>query len=156
VLSHDAVRSDGAISILVNESGIGILGLGSLREQLGDFWPGWRGDLLPERLRAIIALPGRHMLPDQGIVVTCEKAPDYQNMGLRRLTIRPMTVVDLLTPREHEIARLLAKGNSHKDVARLLGVAPSTVRNQTQSIYDKAGIGSRAELASLFAAGHTH
>ena len=117
--SHDLSRSDGAISILVNESGIGVLGLGSLREQLGDFWPGWKGDLLPEKLRTLMALPGCHILPDQGIVVTCEKAPDYRNMGLRKLTIRRITALDHLTAREREIAQLLAKGNSHKDVARI-------------------------------------
>lgn len=149
-LSQDTAREDGAISILVNENGIGILGLGNLREQLGDFFHEWRGDMLPERLRALIALPGRHYLPESGLVVTCEKAPGYQNMGLRRLTIRRWTPVDFLTEREREVGRLLANGQSHKDVARLLGVAPNTVRNQTQSIYEKTGVSSRAELAALF------
>ncbi|MCP4319044.1 MAG: hypothetical protein GY789_24395 [Hyphomicrobiales bacterium] len=37
---------------------------------------------------------------------------------------------DRLTARDGEVAQLLAAGNSHKEVARLLGVAPSTVRNQ--------------------------
>ncbi|MCZ4291697.1 helix-turn-helix transcriptional regulator, partial [Hoeflea alexandrii] len=36
-------------------------------------------------------------------------------------------------------------------LARMLGIAPSTVRNQTQSIYDKLGVNSRAGLASMFA-----
>ncbi|MEZ5792698.1 MAG: LuxR C-terminal-related transcriptional regulator [Nitratireductor sp.] len=153
-LSRDSMVEDGSISILVNESGIGILGLGNLREQLGDFFREWQGDLLPEQLRSLIAYPGQHLLPDRGIVVTCERAPDYQNMGLRRLTIRRMTPVDFLTVREREVGRLLAGGHSHKDVARMLGVAPNTVRNQTQSIYEKTGVNSRAELASLFAGNH--
>ncbi|MEZ5809481.1 MAG: LuxR C-terminal-related transcriptional regulator [Zhengella sp.] len=148
-LSGESVQANGTISILVNENGIGILGLGNLRDQLGDLWPEWKGDLLPERLRGLLSKPGHHVLHDQGVVVTCEKASDFKGMGLRRLTMRRMSVVDHLSPREKEIARLLAKGKSHKEVARLLGLAPSTVRNQTQSIYDKARIGSRAELASL-------
>jgi len=150
-ISSEGLCSDGSISILVNENGIGILGLGNLREQLGDFWPGWKGDLLPEQLRALTMLPGRHILPDRGLVVTSERASSHSGMGLRRLTIRRMGFLDQLTPREQEIAGLLARGKSHKEVARLLGIAPSTVRNQTQSIYEKSNVRRRAELASLFA-----
>lgn len=147
---EDNRRSEnGAISILVNESGIGILGLGNLREQLGEFWPGWGGDLLPETLRKLIQVPGSHFLIDHQMVVVCEEAPSCQNMGLRRLTLRRMTPVDLLTQREGEVARLLTAGHSHKEAARLLGVAPSTIRNQTQAIYEKTGVNNRAELASL-------
>jgi DNA-binding CsgD family transcriptional regulator len=141
----------GTISILVNESGIGILGLGNLREQLGEFWPSWKGDLLPEKLTKLIHMQGQHVLPDEQMIVTCENAPQYQGMGLRRLTLRRMMPIDHLTIRESEVAVLLSKGRSHKDVARMLGIAPSTVRNQTQSIYDKLGVNSRAELASMFA-----
>lgn len=150
-ISGDAPRNDGAISILVNASGIGLLGLGNLREQLGDFWPGWKGDLLPEQLRSLSMLPGRHMLPDRRLVVTSETASRDGDMGIRRLTIRRMNAIDQLTAREQEIARLLARGKSHKEVARLLGIAPSTVRNQTRSIYEKSNVRRRAELASLFA-----
>ena len=139
----------GAISILVNDSGIGILGLRHLREHLGNFWPEWKGDLLPEKLRGLISTPGNHYFPDKGIVVSCEAARDHKSMGLRRLTIRRMSPIDLLTGREREISRLLAKGLSHKDVARQLGIAPSTVRNQIRSVYQKTGISSRAELATL-------
>ena len=140
---------DASISILVNESGIGILGLRHLREHLGDFWPEWKGDLLPEKLRGLLAVPGHHYFPDRGVVVSCEAARDCKAMGLRRLTIRRMSPIDLLTAREREISGLLAKGLSHKDVARQLGIAPSTVRNQIRSVYLKTGISSRAELATL-------
>ncbi|MDP2122712.1 MAG: LuxR C-terminal-related transcriptional regulator [Hoeflea sp.] len=141
----------GTISILVNESGIGILGLANLREQLGEFWPGWKGDLLPEKLTRLIHIQGKHVLHQEQMIVICENAPQYQGMRLRRLTLRRMMPMDHLTLRESEVAELLAKGRSHKDVARMLGIAPSTVRNQTQSIYDKLGVNSRAELASMFA-----
>ncbi len=140
---------NGAISILVNEAGIGILGLGDLREQLGDFWPDWNSDLLPRKLRNIVREPGVHYLVDRGLMVICEIAPGYRDMSLRRLTIKKLTPLDLLTNRESEVAKLLAGGHSHKETARILGVAPSTVRNQTQSIYEKTGVNNRASLASL-------
>ncbi|MEM8752230.1 MAG: LuxR C-terminal-related transcriptional regulator, partial [Pseudomonadota bacterium] len=62
-------------------------------------------------------------------------------------TLRPMRKFDLLTPRERQVARRLAEGESHKETARALGVSPSTIRNQTRSIYDKLGVENRASLA---------
>ena len=72
-------------------------------------------------------------------------------MGLRRLTLRRLTQVDMLSPREREVARALSDGHSHKEVARLLGLAPATVRNQTQSIYQKLGVDNRASLSAMLA-----
>jgi DNA-binding NarL/FixJ family response regulator len=68
-------------------------------------------------------------------------------MQLHRLSLRRLTRFDLLTRREQEVASLLADGKSHKEAARILSVAPATIRNQTQSIYSKMGVASRAELA---------
>ncbi len=141
---------NGVISILVNEAGVGILGLRDLREQLGEVWPNWNGDLLPNTLRSVVQSPGTHYLPDESLVILCEIAPSYQDMNLRRLTIRKLTPLDLLTNRETEVARLLSDGKSHKETARILGVAPSTVRNQTQSIYEKTGVNNRVSLSTLF------
>ena len=47
------------------------------------------------------------------------------------------------------VAQALAQGKTHKMVAGDLGTSPSTVRNQTQSIYSKLEIGNRADLAKL-------
>jgi DNA-binding NarL/FixJ family response regulator len=109
---------------------------------------------LPKCLRELIGQQGEHILVDRNLVVTCEAAPGLNNMGLRKLTLRALTRFDLLTHREREVARALANGKSHKETARILGVAPATVRNQTQSIYTKLGIDNRANLTSLVQA-HT-
>jgi len=69
-------------------------------------------------------------------------------MDLRRLTLRRLNRFDLLTRREREVARELAGGKSAKEVARHLGLAPATVRNQTQSIYQKLQVDNRAALVS--------
>lgn len=143
----------GSVTILVNESGIGILGLSALRETLGEVWAGWQGDHLPEQLRRLINLPGQHILPDRDLVVLVDLPPRFQGMGLRRLTLRRLTRCDMLTPREREVARALANGKSHKEVARLLGLAPATVRNQTQAIYAKLGIDNRASLSVMLTQG---
>ncbi len=139
----------GEVSIFVNENGIGILGLNNLHDQLGGFWPGWNGDQLPDRLSSLIGQPGEHILADRELVVRCEDVPGLQGMGLRKLTLRKLTPFDLLTHREREVAYTLAAGKSHKEAARILGVAPATIRNQTQAVYSKLGVDNRASLTAL-------
>lgn len=51
-----------------------------------------------------------------------------------------------LTPREREIALLLAQGNSYKRVAELLFVSPSTVQTHAKALYRKLSIHSKQEL----------
>lgn len=55
-----------------------------------------------------------------------------------------------LTPAEKDIALLLLKGLSHKEVAGLREVSESTVRQQARAIYRKAGLTGRADLAAFF------
>lgn len=64
----------------------------------------------------------------------------------------PLGLHHKLTAREREIAAHYAGGNSYKQVARLLGISPWTVRNHLQAIYEKLGISDKAELASRLAA----
>lgn len=139
----------GAVTILVSENGLGLLGIPALRARFGEVWPSWTGDQLPEQLARLIDLTGTHILPDRDLVVTIEDTQRLQGMGLRRLTLRRLNRFDLLTNREREVARALAIGKSAKEVARALGLAPATVRNQTQSIYHKLQVDNRAALASL-------
>ncbi|WP_158309948.1 LuxR C-terminal-related transcriptional regulator [Eggerthella sp. YY7918] len=51
-----------------------------------------------------------------------------------------------LTPREKEIATLLAQGNSYKRIADLLYVSPSTVQTHAKSLYRKLAIHTKQEL----------
>ncbi len=55
-----------------------------------------------------------------------------------------------LSPAEKEIALLLLKGLSHKEVAEVRGVSEATVRQQARALYKKAGLGGRADLAAFF------
>ena len=48
--------------------------------------------------------------------------------------------------REWTIARRIAKGESHKEIAQALNRSPATVRNQIQAIYEKLQVGSIAML----------
>jgi DNA-binding CsgD family transcriptional regulator len=55
-----------------------------------------------------------------------------------------------LTSSEAEIAMLLLKGLSHKDIAGLRATSEATVRQQSRSIYQKSGLATRSELAAYF------
>ncbi|PLX66907.1 MAG: DNA-binding response regulator [Azoarcus sp.] len=54
-----------------------------------------------------------------------------------------------LSPRESEVARLVALGHPNKVVARELDISEKTVHIHRQHVMEKAGIGSAAELARL-------
>jgi DNA-binding CsgD family transcriptional regulator len=55
-----------------------------------------------------------------------------------------------LTPAEREVALLLLKGYSHKHVASATGRSERTARQHATAVYQKAGLGSRAELSAYF------
>lgn len=55
-----------------------------------------------------------------------------------------------LTGSEAEIAMLLLKGLSHKEIAGLRATSEATVRQQARGIYLKSGLASRSELAAYF------
>jgi two-component system nitrate/nitrite response regulator NarL len=54
-----------------------------------------------------------------------------------------------LSPREREVALLVAEGLPNKEVARRLNLSEGTVRIHVHNIYQKTGIGSRAALTAL-------
>ena len=55
-----------------------------------------------------------------------------------------------LTPAEADVAGLLLKGASLREIASLRRTSEATIRQQAQSIYRKSGLGSRAELSAYF------
>jgi DNA-binding CsgD family transcriptional regulator len=57
-----------------------------------------------------------------------------------------------LTPAEREVALLLLQGHGHKQIAAATGRSERTVRQHAVTIYRKAGLGGRAELAAFFLA----
>lgn len=58
-----------------------------------------------------------------------------------------------LTATEREIALLLLKGGSHKEIAFRTSRSERTVRQHAVSVYQKSGLGGRAELSAFFLEG---
>lgn len=54
-----------------------------------------------------------------------------------------------LSPREQEVARLVAQGQPNKLIAAALGISEKTVHIHRQHVMEKAGVSSAAELARL-------
>jgi LuxR family maltose regulon positive regulatory protein len=53
------------------------------------------------------------------------------------------------TARQLQIGELIACGYQNKEIARLLGVGPQTVKRHVRALYLRLGVCSRAELVGL-------
>ena len=68
---------------------------------------------------------------------------------LRPKRARPRgTRVELLAPREREIAALVAQGHTNREIAVLLGIAERTAETHVQHILNKLGFTSRVQIAT--------
>jgi len=109
-------------------------------------WPDWRGPILPPALfDAIITAAATRALFSR-ISVHVSAAND-----LFLLHLREITPCDSLSEREWDVASAFARGLSHKEIARHLGIAPGTVRNHLSAIYEKLGVSNKAELVHSLA-----
>lgn len=110
-------------------------------------WPGWTGPQLPEALRS------RMRRRDAATFKAGNVTIDWEPIGSMRL-VRAWKLggVDRLSPRERDVARLLADGHSPKSIARILGVEPTTIRTQTYRLYRKLGVRNRAQMVGTWLA----
>jgi DNA-binding NarL/FixJ family response regulator len=65
---------------------------------------------------------------------------------LVRREAKARELATLLTPREVEVARLVARGGTNKDIAAALFIAEGTVKIHLHNIYEKTNVSRRAEL----------
>lgn len=64
-------------------------------------------------------------------------------------SVRNINLASNLTPREREIAKLVAFGFSTKKIAKMLYIAESTVKQTVLKIVQKANIKDRSEIAGI-------
>ena len=74
------------------------------------------------------------------------------SMGLHVMAAMAHFGTSRLSEREAEVSRLILQGHSSKVIARMLGNSPETVKVFRKRIHTKLGLGSSAELFSLFLA----
>jgi DNA-binding NarL/FixJ family response regulator len=72
---------------------------------------------------------------------------------LLKLAMPPPLIVEpeenLLTIREVDVLRLLASEMSNKQIAAVLGVRPTTVKNHAQRIFTKLGVHNRRDAVAV-------
>ena len=64
------------------------------------------------------------------------------------LTPPPASPVAVLSPRETEVLRLVAEGQTNQEIAATLFISPNTVTNHVTNILNKLGLDSRTAAAA--------
>jgi PAS domain S-box-containing protein len=68
---------------------------------------------------------------------------------IARASAPERSMLDDLTPRQHEVLRLLAEGLETQEIARRLGVADETARNHIRALLRATGAHSRLEVVLM-------
>jgi DNA-binding CsgD family transcriptional regulator len=83
----------------------------------------------------------------QGAQLDPDHAVAYASRARGRRT-RPRVGWDSLTPTEHDVVALAARGLSNPEIGAQLLIGAGTVRTHLRSVFAKLGVTSRAELAA--------
>jgi DNA-binding CsgD family transcriptional regulator len=128
--SPDAVLTDGAADAVLPAAAVAV---GAVSGEFAGWLPPDAGTAqVDAALRAVVA----------GLTV---RAAPTKTRSFDSLPEEPTV---LLTPREIEVLGALGKGMTNKEVARLLGISPHTVKFHIESLFRKLGAASRAEAVA--------
>ena len=132
-----------------------------LRSELYQFVS--RGTGSEDALRLWFAVPGEACM--RRIQFCCERIGGLSERDVRVLGLLAPHLVRLytraaerraalpvlgeLTPREHEVLRLIASGLTNREIARSLWISPNTVRSHVENIFEKLGVSNRTAAAAL-------
>lgn len=106
-----------------------------------------RGATIP---RDVIARLGAALPEGVGVTIDFDAAAQ---LGHPLVVLRPVTraadpTFDALSPREREVAGLVAAGLRNKDIALALEITIGTVKDHVHRILDKTGLDGRAAIAA--------
>ncbi len=100
------------------------------------------------RLDARRQLRSAHdLFSDFGMDAFAERARVELEATGERARRRTVDTLDQLTPQEAQISRLVAQGNSNREIAAQLFISPSTVEYHLRKVFGKLGVKSRTQLA---------
>lgn len=99
--------------------------------------------------RHLLVKLGQLLPSDVGLTIDMSA---IESLGHPIVVVRPRSMPDYgLSPREREVAGLVATGLRNKDIAIALGISVGTVKDHVHKILTKTGADSRAGVAALWA-----
>jgi DNA-binding CsgD family transcriptional regulator len=114
------------------------------RRMLEDFFPAEPHERLPRALVDWLETSDGPLVRVRGSRrLTVERATDALVLEEARVDVE-------LTTREREVLAWVARGKTNAEVARLLWLAPSTVRKHLENIYAKLGVTTRTAAVARF------
>jgi DNA-binding NarL/FixJ family response regulator len=87
-----------------------------------------------------------HQVLREGVVIPSTLGPRVLNQFSEEIKTIGTLHYGLLSPREREIVRLIARGRTNKEIAKRLSISVRTVERHRSSIMNKLGLQNRAEL----------
>jgi DNA-binding NarL/FixJ family response regulator len=87
------------------------------------------------------------MFTDFGMEAFAERARIELEATGEHARKRTVATLDELTPQEAQISRLVALGNTNREIAAQLFISPSTVEYHLRKVFRKLDVTSRTELA---------
>jgi DNA-binding CsgD family transcriptional regulator len=84
-----------------------------------------------------------------GAGIWAERARDELRAAGESVGPRDPGAASSLTPQERRIAYFVSEGASNKEVASQLFLSPKTVEYHLGKVFQKLGVGSRADLVAL-------
>ncbi|WP_210426332.1 helix-turn-helix transcriptional regulator [Marinobacter confluentis] len=133
------LRSNQTPAAFIDQHGLLHASLPEFKALLVNEWGKKAGTVLPEAVNVALWETGHYR--GNGLALNAER---FYNRLLVRAGMMPCLS---LSPRETEIAWAYAMGKSHKEVAKLLGIAPATVRTHLSRVYEKLDISDKGALA---------
>ncbi len=86
-------------------------------------------------------------LPGEGTDVSIDFSAEA-DLGAALVVVRPASALPSLTARQTAVAVALADGLSNKDIARRLGISPTTVKDHVAAVLRRLGARNRTEAAA--------
>jgi DNA-binding CsgD family transcriptional regulator len=109
-----------------------------LRREVRD----WEGPRLPMHMVSALDRKAPELRSPSLVMSIVRELPEEMFL----ISVRARAPIDALSPRELMVAREFASGKTHKEIAKLFGTSPTTVRTQIQIIYTKLDVRTKIDL----------
>ncbi len=109
----------------------------------------WNGRLAPARITALQRWAAVVKAPASPVDADPAPAHAAEPVG-SRASAPVLVAAEALSPRELDVLKLIAAGDSNKLIARAYDLSPHTVKRHVANILDKLGVQSRGQAAAWY------